>query len=311
MAIDNLAEHDAELSQILASYWYYTIEIKPGVFSNGNNHVNTLLTRELLRRIDPRGLACLDIGTMEGLIPTLLKRRGADYVAAADRFQYQRKVDLVQSAFGVEWDYLPGTAILDLQTTLGDRLPMDLVVFSGVLYHMFDPLGGLARVRALVHPGSLVVVETLAVVEDSMAMYFNHEQHFYPHTTFFAPSIPCLDAFLRMVGLNPIDCVWFDHPRPTEQRFCRIGVTCRAASVPLLSAAVPQSVMNDAQNSFKEFAPIERFTSTAGDAVAYASGHGLRNRADTDSIDLYATVLDLPEFERDKDKTLLRLSDRD
>lgn len=294
---------DVELNELLNGYWYYSFEVQPGVFSNGNAHKNTLLTRELLRRIDVTGTKCLDIGTMEGLIPTVLKRRGAAHVTASDRSNLSKKINLVKKSFDVDWDYRPGTKIQDLGTTLQNQLPFDVLVFSGVLYHMFDPMGGLIQLRSLVHPGALVVVETLAIIEDSMGLYFNDKQHFYPHSTYFAPAIPCLQGLLQTVGLYPIDCVWFDQPRktPTNQRFCRIGVTCRATDIPVVE-----------DPSFKEFANVELLKSFNGENVPCTPGDCIKLESGTEApgeIDLLATVLRKPEFEIDLEKLPLRQSD--
>jgi len=66
--------------------WYYNIEVEKGVFTPGVDRPSFALIRKLLRNADVRGKDCLDLGTMEGAIPVLLKRAGAKSVVAYDRF---------------------------------------------------------------------------------------------------------------------------------------------------------------------------------------------------------------------------------
>src|SRR5713226_9642318 len=50
-------------------YWYYAIELTPGLFTQGEHHDNIVLTRTILRNCGVEDQRCLDIGTMEGLVP--------------------------------------------------------------------------------------------------------------------------------------------------------------------------------------------------------------------------------------------------
>ena len=57
--------------------WYYSVELRPGVFTKGEDFPSAALPRAALSRAEPKGWRCLDIGAMEGLITTVLCRRGA------------------------------------------------------------------------------------------------------------------------------------------------------------------------------------------------------------------------------------------
>src|SRR6185503_11906309 len=65
--------------------WYYEMELAPGVFSPGREQRSVAQTRELLRRTDVTGASCLDLGIQEGLVTTLLVRRGGAEVVGYDR----------------------------------------------------------------------------------------------------------------------------------------------------------------------------------------------------------------------------------
>ena len=113
------------------------------------------MVRRLLELTDLRDARCLDIGTQEALIPVSLLRLGAKSVVAYDRLDLSERIRLVQQAYGVEFEYIPGLQMDELQTALWKdrKSPLDVVVFSGVLYHMIDPLVGLCIARSLVREG--------------------------------------------------------------------------------------------------------------------------------------------------------------
>src|SRR3954454_4812889 len=80
--------------------WYYSVELRPGVFTKGEDFPSAALPRAALSRAEPKGWRCLDIGAMEGLITTVLCRRGAGRVIAYDRPTYTRsKLAAVRRAY--------------------------------------------------------------------------------------------------------------------------------------------------------------------------------------------------------------------
>jgi 2-polyprenyl-3-methyl-5-hydroxy-6-metoxy-1,4-benzoquinol methylase len=224
------------LEQIRAeSFWYSTIELAPGVFSPGLNIPTVALTRAALRAISLNGLKCADIGCVEGVIPVLLTRRGAQSVVAYDRIDWTSKVNLVKACYGAEFQYISGMnyAAFQAQAMKLDAHPFDVVVFSGVLYHMFDPLGGLLRTRSLVRDGGLVLVETSALLNEVMALFFNADGWIIPPPNYFVPSVACLDYLLRLCRLVPLDFVYLGPgggKLPKEH--IRVCVACRAVDSP-------------------------------------------------------------------------------
>src|SRR5919198_2451477 len=170
--------------------WYYSLELAPGLFTNGLNPIPVAQTRELLRHVDVeaggedgKGARCLDLGLQEGLVDILLERRGAAEVLGYDRALRQSRLALVQRALDTKFDLVGGMKLQDLPAALSEegRAPFDVVVFSGVLYHMFDPIGGIATARGLVRDGGICLVETAAVFEDSDAMHFKRGGRFTAH----------------------------------------------------------------------------------------------------------------------------------
>jgi 2-polyprenyl-3-methyl-5-hydroxy-6-metoxy-1,4-benzoquinol methylase len=216
-------------------FWYSTIELAPGVFTPGLNIPTVALTRAALRAIPLEGLSCLDVGSVEGVVPVLLARRGAREVVSYDRVDWSSKVNFIKACYGASFRYISGMNYADFQAQAMrlEAHPFDVVVFSGVLYHMFDPLGGLLRTRSLVRDGGLVVVETSALVNETMAMFFNADGWLLPPPNYFVPSLACLDYLLRLSRLVPLDFINLGlggARLPADH--ARVCVVCRAVDTP-------------------------------------------------------------------------------
>ena len=171
-----------------------TLELAPGVFTSGRDHWAVAQTRDLLRRVDVEGgggdgdgARCLDVGIQEGLVTILLERRGAAEVVGYDRLLRRPRLALVQQALETGFELVGGSKLQELPGALGPRQAFDVVVFSGVLYHMFDPFGGLAAVRGLVRDGGICVVETTTAFDDNEAMHFNSAGRFTPSRSGTSP----------------------------------------------------------------------------------------------------------------------------
>ena len=213
--------------------WYYNIEVEKGSFTDGIARKNLAITRKLLRNVDVQGKRCLDIGTTEAVIPVLLKRAGAETVVAYDRVDSSEKINLVKDTYKVNFDYVISPSLPDLQTLLTERGDdhkfFDLVVFSGVLYHLINPLGLLALVRSFCKIGGLFLLETRAMHDASVRLIFN-EKGRHGHD-YFSATTGWLDYALRMVGLEPLHAVFLGTLK--EDRVGRLAVLCRSQRKPI------------------------------------------------------------------------------
>ncbi len=86
----------------------------------------------------------------------------------------------------------------------------DIVQHLGLLYHVRDPLFTLSQARSCLRTGGHLIIETGAVINDeSSFMLFNNvlpqEQRIYKDvTTWWAPTLTCLDEMLRASLFEPI-----------------------------------------------------------------------------------------------------------
>ena len=110
--------------------------------------------------------------------------------------------------------------------------PFDIVIFSGVLYHMFDPLFGLSAARSMVRDGGILILETSAIIDSNMVMFFNADGRFYPDTTYWQISLECLDYILRFLKLEAIDLFYHKSigVKKTGLQLCRVCIPCRAVT---------------------------------------------------------------------------------
>ena len=280
--------------------WYYSLELAPGLYTEGREHQNIVLTRDLLDRVDVEGergsppARCLDIGTMEGLVPILLERRGASSVIAYDRSLLGERLRLVQRALGLGFDLVGDLRLGDLRARLAETdesPPYDLVVFSGVMYHMFDPLAGLAIARGLTRDGGILLVETQASFDEGNWMHFNEAARMAPNTI-WVPSIPSLDYMLRFLRLEAIDVThlgpWEKEDTPTHGR---IAVACRAkAEAPVESG--DSRIGGEQTHDDLRFAEYIDWDEVASDLpdLAYRESDRALVRRESGTVDLLATT---------------------
>jgi 2-polyprenyl-3-methyl-5-hydroxy-6-metoxy-1,4-benzoquinol methylase len=206
---DELAE-----SPVMQDSWYYSVELLPGVVTPGRYPDSPLLPRLLLRRCRVEGRSCLDLGTMEGLIPALLAKRGAREVLAVDHSNHSvGKIDAVKHYHGVDFEFRSVGLMYHVHERLAPR-GFDVVNCSGLLYHVFSPLSVLASARPLVKRGGIMIVSTNVTLESEPVMRFNVAGHMQREAnTYWYPTARLLDYLLRYLRLQPIDCAFLPHAR--------------------------------------------------------------------------------------------------
>lgn len=159
---------------LVNSWWYYGVELLPGVVTNGQYPDSMpLLPRLLMRECRLRGASCLDVGTMEGLIAALMARGGAARVLAIDGVDHcLDKLAAVRQYHRVEFDYRTVGPMYGLADKLAGE-GFDLINCSGLLYHVFSPLSVLCGLRAALNRNGLMIVSTNLIVDRAEFAAFN------------------------------------------------------------------------------------------------------------------------------------------
>ncbi len=299
--------------------WYHSIELSPGIVTGGCDFDNLVVGRHLLNGVDVRGQRCLDVGAMDGLATFLMERRGASRVVAydrnfrpyrpitnGDRFRFAHRA--LGSAAEYIWD-VPMGKIQQKSQEIGIRT-YDVIFFSGVLYHMFDPVAGLARMRNLVRDGGIVVVETGATLDASLSMHANAHGRFYPADDYWLPSVSVLEYWLRFLHLDPIDVSFLHHRIVDGLPVIRAAIVCRA--IPTFRATHEDTWMKQQSQGtffadFNDEIDWKALGSTLPDVPYRHSGSHLVNHPGNDVLDVFSSMTSNSAMQASLRPELLRL----
>lgn len=234
-------ENNELVASVLNDWWYYSVELAPGVISKGMDTPQTpMLPRMMLRNCNLRDMECLDIGSMEGLIPALMVRKGAKKVLATDALPHcQKKMDVLRKIYDVDFDFREIGLLYDLSTKLKDRGGFDFINLSGVLYHVFSPMHVLAGIRPLLKKNGLMVISTNVVNKEGFSLEFNTRGSLQRETnTFWYHTVPMLEELIRFFKMVPIDFLFCPHTEVNPYNYVPglnsgyMSVVCRAVDDP-------------------------------------------------------------------------------
>lgn len=228
-------------SELYNRWWYYSVELLPGMMTKGIYPIQLpMLPRLTLRRCGVAGMDCLDLGSMEGLIPVIMKKMGARSVLGTDALDHcWDKIQAVQHYYQVDFEFCLVGLMYDLHRKLPER-SFDLIDCSGLLYHVFSPLHVLAGVRPLLKRNGLLIISTNVINTDAYTMQFNSEGKLQTElNTFWYISVPLLEYLLRYLKLVPVDASYLSnlYRQDIAQAFRDVptgylSVVCRAVEDP-------------------------------------------------------------------------------
>jgi 2-polyprenyl-3-methyl-5-hydroxy-6-metoxy-1,4-benzoquinol methylase len=159
-------------------------------------------TFDLLRQVDVRGSRCIDIGSGSGLVALGLKQLGAEYVAAADAIHHPA-FDVARDITGHDIDFrLVG---MEKLTSQEDWIhSFDVVVTSGLMYHLWSPFELVFACRKLLKRNGVLVIQSLCEIDDPRAaLYLNSERNVNGDpTTYYVPGVNALRGMLKAACLN-------------------------------------------------------------------------------------------------------------
>lgn len=261
-----LEDHLATQVPVLERKWYYEIEIEPGQWTRGLLLDNVVTTRTALERLNPVGSSCLDIGCMEGLVSILLERKGARRVVGYDRLNLSERIRLLNEKGVTNLDYRFGFPLSELRARL-DNETFDVVIFSGVLYHMIDPFGGLLLARGFLKPGGIMVFESLLHSGRDPVAHFNVAgQLTGGGDNFWLVNTGLIDYLLRMCRLKPIDV--YHTNSGTMQGSQRVCVVCEAVGEPV-GATDDEWIRNPQRIDFAEYLDLAIFKTSDRAVCSY------------------------------------------
>ena len=137
--------------------WWHQIEFSHGIVSPGRGGSTAKRLEQLHLPKDLSGKSFLDIGAWDGAFSFEAEERGAARIVAVNE-KPKPGLELAIRARGSRVE----SVTMDLNGLRPEAVdgPFDVVLFSGVLYHLPNPIAGLERVLALTAPGGLMICET-------------------------------------------------------------------------------------------------------------------------------------------------------
>jgi tRNA (mo5U34)-methyltransferase len=140
---DTLSDIQSQLDQY---YWHHTIDLGRGIVTNGAGSRDVIegYYHALYDNLDLVGKDLLDIGAWNGAYSFEAKRRGCARVVASDkycwtapRFKGRETFDLARSINGLD---VEAHEIDVPDITPSSAGTFDVVLFSGVFYHLINPV---------------------------------------------------------------------------------------------------------------------------------------------------------------------------
>jgi tRNA (mo5U34)-methyltransferase len=229
------------IREIREREWFHTIDLGDGLVTPGNPPSELLSAPGALPEV--RGRSVLDIGAWDGKYSFEAERAGARRVVALDHFVWklnpgklagyyeaceneQRlpEATTINQGF-LETDGLPLKRGFDLahqylnskvEARVDDFMTMDLdelgtfdvVYYFGVLYHMYNPLGALERVRRVT--GEVAAIETAAVVlpaypHASLVEFYPGKERAGDYSNWFGPTEVALHGMCKAAGFRRVE----------------------------------------------------------------------------------------------------------
>jgi tRNA (mo5U34)-methyltransferase len=212
-----------EVSRV--KYWRHSIDLGHGIVTPGfqtpENHEFLL---RAFRLPDLHGMTFLDVGAWDGYYSFAAERMGASRVVALDHYVWEQPqfgkdgFDLahrvLKSRVEVVWDDFMTTDLTMLGT-------FDVVLFSGILYHLQHPLLALQRLVEVTAGSAFIETHAVCIegYEDlPLIRFYETNELADDSTNWWGPTLPALEAMCRAAGFRAVEILlgpeWADLSKP-------------------------------------------------------------------------------------------------
>jgi SAM-dependent methyltransferase len=212
--VDEIRQHVEELASSAQYGWGHSINFgrfeKEGILGEGYLEIAGALDSWAWWPEDLTGQVVADVGCFTGGLSLYLAARNPSVVYAVDELPGH----LAQCAYLAEVFQMK--CIISVQSSvffLLEHLPenaLDLVLLSGVLYHLSDMLVGLYVMRCLLKPGGTLLIESNAV-NDFTHSYANFGR-FYAGM-WWQPSGLCIQDMCDFMGFEDTEVRFYKADR--------------------------------------------------------------------------------------------------
>ena len=193
--------------------WFHSMPMPDGEVMKGERPIDVLRREaDCIFRHGVAGRSLLDIGAWDGFFSFEAERRGARDILSTDHFCWsgpgwgtKEGYDYTHRA----WNSKARSLDIDVfSLDPRDLGTFDIVLFSGVLYHLKDPYGGLERAANMTH--DLLIVETVTYcnrLDEPVLRHFPGTDLDGDPTNFFAPNTAALESLLTEIGFARVEIV--------------------------------------------------------------------------------------------------------
>lgn len=165
--------------------WYHKIDLGNGVVTPGLEFAPLWdPLKEQIRKIDFSGKVVLDIGCWDGMWSFEAEKLGAAEVWATDivsqrSFSDQKweTLEFAKAQLKSNIKYREAS-VYDIDQVFGEEF--DVVIFFGVLYHLRYPQLGIAKLRNVMKPGAMLLLETAVLLDIEDTIIQTNFSKIYP-----------------------------------------------------------------------------------------------------------------------------------
>lgn len=209
------AEHKRAdlLAMAAAMNWVHAIDLGDGVVTPGLWGRGNPIIEKALLDIDWHGKKVLDIGCWDGMYSFLAESRGAAEIYATDLVNQRDYADqptfnVARALLNSKALYYPQMSVYDVES-IGVR-DFDVIIFSGVYYHLKDPVRALTILRRVLKAGGQILVEGAILEEPGcFAKFYYRELFCGDRSNWWVPTVDCLKQW--------VECSFFQIEREYER----------------------------------------------------------------------------------------------
>jgi SAM-dependent methyltransferase len=249
----------------LAHSWFHAIDLGDGTVTPGRFRPEvppnyTLYgVFELLAHLDLGDARCFDVGTMDGIVSWVLAGLGAREVIGCDMAP-RKTWHIAREALGLEVGYRTPVNALELPTVVGGERA-DLIVLSGILYHVYDPLTVLVACREAIRRNGFLIVETAYLYDEgSPRMLFNptddSPRAMVHSNVYWRPSKRTVHGMLELAGFEVISTLAVDG---------RLTVLAQAKRPSEIRSRAPRVAFAQDRNPHRHYREAANFQALSND----------------------------------------------
>ncbi|MDR3494370.1 MAG: DUF1698 domain-containing protein [Ancalomicrobiaceae bacterium] len=188
--------------------FFHSFQLGDGLEIKGKKNIETLhLEASAIFKYPVEGKTVIDIGAWDGYFSFEAEKLGASRVLATDHHCWSGPGWGTKAGFNYIHKAL-GSRVESLDVDVFALDPalhgvFDVAIFSGVLYHLRDPVGGLQRAASMT--SDVLIIETLIDMDDfrePVARYYVGKELNGDPTNFWGPNTLCVEGMLRDMGFS-------------------------------------------------------------------------------------------------------------